>query len=79
MNPVADILARFDRLYRERVFRAVVTGTSGEPVIIQRTGQANPDPQAYPRLESYESPAENDEVIVQRVGDGYIVLGKVAR
>lgn len=78
MNPVADLMNRVDRQFRERVFRAVVTGTDGEKVIIQRTGQSAPDPQAYPRLASYETPTEDDEVLVIWVG-GYIVLGAISR
>lgn len=79
MNLFARAIEHFDRLFRERVFRAVVTGTDGEKVIIQRTGQSAPDPQSYPRLASYETPTEDDEVIVLQVGDGFIVLGLVSR
>lgn len=79
MNIFSEIARRFDGMYRERVFRAVVTGTSGELVAIRRTGQVAADPQPYPRLASYASPQEDDEVIVAQVGDGLIVLGLVAR
>lgn len=79
MNLVADILDRVDRLLRERTVRVTVTGTSGSLVTIQRTGQSAPDAQSYPKLASYGSPTNGDEVIIQRVGDGWIVLGKVVR
>jgi len=79
MNVIAMAREAFDGLYRQRVFRAVVTGVSGELVEIQRTGQAAPDSQAYPRLASYVTPSVGDEVIVQQVGDGWLITGKVLR
>ena len=69
----------FDRMFRERVFRATVTGVSGNLVTIQRPGQASADTQSYPRLVSYATPAAADEVLVVRLGDGWIVVGKVTR
>ncbi len=61
------------------IFRAIVTGTSGNRVFIKRTGQASADAQAYPALASYTTPTTDDEVIVVKVGIGYIVLGKIVR
>lgn len=78
MNLAAFVDERFRRLWSQFVFRAVVTGTSGELVTIQRTGQAEPDEQSYPRLASYGSPEADDEVVVVWLG-GYIVVGKVVR
>lgn len=79
MNLVAAMREWFDGWWSERAFRAVVTGTSGNLVTIQRTGQSAPDPQSYARLASYSSPQVADEVLVARIGEGYIVLGKVQR
>ena len=69
----------FEELWGQRVFRAVVTGTSGNLVTIQRTGQAASDPQSYAKLASYSSPQVSDEVVVLRVGSGWIVMGRVLR
>lgn len=65
--------------HREAVFRAVVTGTSGNLVTVKRTGQTNADTQSYPALVSYSSPTADDEVLVVRVGDGYVVVGEITR
>jgi hypothetical protein len=79
MNLAALIQGMFEGLWGERVFRATVTGTSGNLVTIQRTGQAAADPQSYAKLASYSSPQVADEVVVLRVGSGWIVMGKVIR
>ncbi len=79
MNLLKAVAELIERKHREDVFRATVTGTSGNLVTIRRTGQASADPQSYPALASYSMPAANDEVIVMRVGDGLIVIGKVVR
>lgn len=79
MNLAAAIRDAFDGYWRQRLFRAVVTGTSGNKVLIQRPGQSSADPQSYARLASYSSPQTNDEVLVAQVGGGYIVVGKVVR
>jgi hypothetical protein len=55
-----------------------VTGTSGGLVIVQRQGADGPDPAGYPRLASY-SPGSGDEVLLVRVGAGYVVLGRLVR
>ena len=79
MNIAAWVAQLFDREYRARVFRATVTGTSGNLVTVQRPGQGSADAQSYPRLASYSSPVNGDEVLVIRLGDGLIVAGKVSR
>jgi hypothetical protein len=68
------------------IFRAVVTGVSGNKVFIKRTGQTVADEQSYPRIISYgiptgtgSVPVVDDEVIVLRVGGGWIIVGKVLR
>lgn len=61
-----------------RIFRGVVTGTSGNKVYVQRNGQGGPDPSAYPRLDSY-TPVVADEVLCMMLESLPIVLGKIAR
>jgi hypothetical protein len=63
---------------KDVIWRGTVTGTVGNLVTVQRPGMTAADPQSYPRLSSY-TPAVSDEVIVLRVGRGYIVCGKVVR
>lgn len=61
--------------YGKHVFRATVTGTSGNQVTIssqQATG-------TFPRLVSYASPTADDEVLVMKLGTGYIVIGEITR
>jgi hypothetical protein len=63
---------------RRAFVRGTVTGTSGSLVLVQRQGESAADPIGYPRLASY-SPASGDEVLLVRVGGGYVVLGRVLR
>ena len=79
MNLAAEVMKLFRKGYDERVFRAIVTGTSGNKVLIKRAGQAAADTQAYARLVSYATPAADDEVLVIEVGGGPLVVGKITR
>lgn len=79
MNLARAVREMFEGMWGERLFRATVTGTSGNRVTVRRTGQAAADPQSYARLASYSTPQVDDEVLVARVGDGFIVLGKIVR
>ena len=79
MNLVKFFTDLFDRMFGERVFRAAVTGTSGNLVTIQRPGQPAADTQSYPRLVSYTSPTAGDEVVVMKLGGGWIILGEIIR
>jgi hypothetical protein len=63
----------------EFVFRAIVTGTSGNRVLVRRATQTAADAQAYPRLAAYSSPTVADEVLVIRLGGGFLVVGKIVR
>lgn len=68
---VADMIdGRLDGLF----VRATVTGTSGNLVTVSGPQVAG----SFPRLASYTA-ASGDEVLLARVGAGYIVLGKVLR
>lgn len=68
----------FDRNWTENVFLATVTGTSGNKVtIIPSVDDVAAG--SYAKLSSYSSPTTNDEVLVLRIGGGYLVLGKVVR
>jgi hypothetical protein len=79
MNIVELVQTTFDRMFRERVFIAIVTGTSGSLVTVKRLGQSAADTQSYPKLDSYSSPTADDEVEILKVGSGWIVQGKVTR
>ena len=79
MNLVAAVRDLIRQESAGEVFRAVVTGTSGNLVTIQRTGQASADTQSYPKLASYSSPSVNDEVIALMVGGTPVILGKLSR
>ena len=79
MNVLDEVRKMINRVWRERLFRATVTGTSGNLVTIRRTGQSAADVQSYAKLASYSAPAADDEVIVAQIGRGWIVLGKVVR
>jgi hypothetical protein len=79
INIGAWVVDRFDQMFGERVFSATVTGTSGNLVTIKRPGQVAADPQSYPRLVSYATPTAADEVMVLKLGDGWICVGKITR
>ncbi len=49
-----DVQDQIDRNLRKQFFTAVVTGMSGDQVLLRRTeGEVEPDVQSYPRLDSY--------------------------
>lgn len=76
---LADMTIRlFTAQWNKWIFRATVTGTSGNLVTIQRPG-FSADSQSYARLNSYSSPTNGDEVLVMWIGGGYLVLGKILR
>lgn len=58
---------------------ATVTGTSGNLIFIKRSGQSASDAQAYPKNASYASPIAGDEVVLRRVGTGWVVDYKISR
>ena len=78
MNLASAVTEIVDNLNAAMLFRAVVTGTSGNLVTIRRFGQTSADTQSYARLASY-TPSVSDEVLCLKVGTGVIVLGKVLR
>lgn len=78
MNLAQLVSKLIDRILRDRLFRATVTGTSGNKVKVQRAGESE-DATYYARLTSYSSPTVTDEVICLRLGGGVIVLGKILR
>jgi hypothetical protein len=59
-------------------YNAARAASTGNLIRIIRAGQPNPDDQLYPKLDSVTVIAGN-EVIVARIGSGYVVLGKVVR
>lgn len=75
MNILDEAMKRFRRDQDQQLFRATVTGTSGNKVIIQRVGQT--ETETIPALAAYSSPQANDPVVVARIGRGYVCLGKI--
>lgn len=75
MNLARYVEDTWARMFGENVFRATVTGTSGNQVTItsQRLNGT------FPRLVSYASPTADDEVVVAKLGSGWIVLGEITR
>lgn len=74
MSLARHIAEMIDGRMGELTARATVTGTVGSSVTVTGPVVAG----TYPRLASY-SPVSGDEVLLLRVGAGYIVLGKVVR
>jgi hypothetical protein len=59
--------------------RGIVTDTSGNLVEVQRTGVASADGQLWPKLACYASPQVDDEVLLVRVGEGWVVHNVIER
>jgi hypothetical protein len=47
--------------------------------MLRRPGEVAADPVPYPRLDSYSDPQVGDEVLLLRVGSGWVVLGRIVR
>ena len=60
-----------------QVFRAAVTALVGDQVTVSRFNETSTD--TYPKLASYVAPQVGDEVLVVRLGRGFIVMGRVLR
>ena len=75
MNIARYIDDTWSRMFGENVFRATVTGTSGNQVTITSPRVSG----TFPRLVSYASPTANDEVLVIKVGLSWLVVGEVTR
>lgn len=75
MNILDEAIKRFERDQQLQIFRATVTGTSGNKVTIQRVGES--ETETIPKLASYSTPMANDPVIVARLGKGYVCLGLI--
>lgn len=78
MNLQSELAAAINTSQDDQIWRGVVTGTLGDLVYVRRAEQSVADTQPYPHLDSY-TPTVADEVIVARVGKGYIIIGKVVR
>ncbi len=60
------------------IFRATVVSLTPSTITVQRTGH-DAETAPYAVIDSFPYPAVDDEVIVQRIGSGFIVIGKVLR
>jgi len=78
INIKREIVKIVEGLWRRWLFRAIVTGTDGNRVLIRRQGQSSADTQAYAKLESYTTPSVADEVLVIWAG-GFLVIGRIIR
>ncbi len=76
-NLAREVDRRIRRALAEDHFRAVVVEVSGNTVRIQRTGYSA-EPKFYPTGGSY-SPTVTDEVIMLRVGSGYVAIDDITR
>ena len=75
MNLARYVEDTWNRMFGENVFRATVTGTSGNQVTITSQRLTG----TFPRLVSYASPTADDEVLVIKVGPSWLVIGEVTR
>lgn len=79
MNLFRHIADMITKDQDKQIFRATVDDVVGNTVRILRTGATDPDTQYYPSMDSAGTLVAADEVVVLRIGSGYIVLGKVTR
>ncbi len=77
-NLFSTVQIMIDRDAEEQLFQATVSSITGSTITIQRTGH-DPETAAYSVIDSFPYPVVGDEVIVARVGRGFIVIGKVLR
>lgn len=77
MNIVAEVMKLVHKDQDEQIFRATVVTVTGNTIKFERTGWIA-DNQFYPILEG-TSVSVGGEVLVARVGAGYVILGEVLR
>lgn len=74
-----DVSNLVDARIEASIFRAVVTDIQPDAVRIKRTGQFAEDAQDYAACDVYPFPSVGDEVLVLRVGHGFIVVARIVR
>lgn len=74
-----DVSNLIDERIEASIFRAVVTAIQPDSVRIKRTGQVAEDAQNYAACDIYPFPGIGDEVLVLRLGRGYVVVAKIVR
>lgn len=77
-DPVSQSMANVAGEQRDQVFIAIVTGNSGNLVLLRRPGQAAADPYGWPKISGVAVVAGN-EVLCVRVGGLGVVIGQVVR
>ena len=77
-NLLSTVQRMIDRDADEQLFQATVASLTSSTITIQRTGH-DPETARYAVIDSFPYPAVDDEVIVARVGSGFIIVGKVLR
>ncbi len=77
-NLLSTVQMMIDRDSDEQLFQATVASLTSSTITIQRTGH-EPETARFAVIDSFPYPAVDDEVIVARVGRGFIIVGKVLR
>lgn len=77
-NILDDVTRQLAADQRAQLFRATVTANDGSQVFIRRDDAAAADTQSYPKASGLVV-AANDEVLVARVGNSYVVICKIIR
>lgn len=79
-NITAKLLAHERQLRAEMITRGFVTGLSGNSVFVKRIDSDIADGTAWPRCEASFWPlVVGDEVLLLRLGSGWIVADRVIR
>ena len=79
MNPLVQTEALIQNDAQDQIFRARVSGIDGNEVLIIRDGGAETEEGPYARGSGMPALAVGDEVIVARVGTGYVILLRLVR
>ncbi len=75
---VTNILRMIQEQQRTAQFRAVITGLSGNSVLIRRTDQEYPDAVAYPANKDVAW-AIGDEAVMLAIGSSYVAVCRIDR
>lgn len=78
MNPLVQTEALIQDDARNQLFRARVTGLENNEVFVVRDGSIDEEG-PYARASGMPALASGDEVIVARIGSGYVVLLRLVR
>lgn len=74
-----DVSNLVDDRIQDAIFRATVTAVGADSIEIKRTGQFLPDQQRYAACDLFPFPIVGDEVLVLKVGRGFVTIGRIVR